>query len=150
MTVGSNVNDEGTPPVKPKKIVPEDETAVAPGQSQEVETRPADSGTSPDKVTEPAYGFWLAGLALVLVTLAALAALLIFRTAFENASDVTTVLGSLFTVVGTVVGTYFGIKTSGDTRDKLQSSIDKAHDTTNHALAELSPESGKRVLEGRS
>ena len=55
---------------------------------------------------------------------------------------------SLFTIVSTVVGTYFGIKTSSDTRDKLQGSIDKAIETANRALAEMAPEAGRRVMRG--
>ena len=149
MTVGSNVNSEGPPPEKKEKVVPGDESALAPSPPQDTEKPLADTDKGPDTAKEPAYGFWLAALALVLVALVAIAALLIFRTVFENASDVIAVLSSLFTVVGTVVGTYFGIKTSGDTRDKLQGSIDKAHDTANHALAELSPEAGRRVVAGR-
>ena len=62
----------------------------------------------------PAYGFWLATIALVLVSLVAFFAMFIFKDVFQNATDVTTVLSTLFTIVGTVVGTYFGIKTSSD------------------------------------
>jgi hypothetical protein len=96
----------------------------------------------------PAYGFWLAALALVLVSVVAFSALLIFRSAFEQATDVTTVLSSLFAVVGTVVGAYLGIKTSGDTRDATQGAVERAHETANRALAELPPEVGRRVAGG--
>jgi hypothetical protein len=96
----------------------------------------------------PAYGFWLAALALVLVSVVAFSALLIFRSAFEQATDVTTVLSSLFAVVGTVVGAYLGIKTSGDTRDATQGAIERAHETANRALADLPPEVGRRVAGG--
>ena len=96
----------------------------------------------------PAYGFWLATISLVLASLVAFFAMLIFKDVFENATDITTVLSALFTVVGTVVGTYFGIKSSSDTRDRLQGSIDKANETANRALAELSTEAGRRVVGG--
>jgi hypothetical protein len=96
----------------------------------------------------PAYGFWLAALALVLVSVVAFSAMLIFKGAFENATDVTTVLSSLFAVVGTVVGAYLGIKTSGDTRDTMQGVAERAHETANRALAELPPEVGRRVAGG--
>jgi len=74
--------------------------------------------------------------------------MLIFKGAFENATDVTTVLSSLFAVVGTVVGAYLGIKTSGDTRDTMQGAAERAHETANRALAELPPEVGRRVAGG--
>ncbi len=112
------------------------------GSPQDAEKRTADTERG------PAYGFWLATITLVLDSLVALLAMLIFQDVFQNASDITTVLSSLFTVVGAVVGTYFGIKTSGDTRDKLQGSIDKANETTNRAMAEISAEAGRRVMRG--
>jgi hypothetical protein len=115
---------------------------------EEPGTPRVEQGSSQDTKKNPAYGFWLATIALVLVSLVAFFAMLVFKDVFENATDITTVLSALFTVVGTVVGTYFGIKTSGDTRDKLQGSIDKANETTNRALAELSPEAGRRVVGG--
>jgi hypothetical protein len=120
------------------------------GQQLPVEQR-TQTVAPPSQDTEksPAYGFWLATITLVLVSLVAFFAMLVFKDVFENATDVTTVLSALFTVVGTVVGTYFGIKTSGDTRDKLQGSIDRANETANRALAELSPDAGRRVVGDR-
>jgi small neutral amino acid transporter SnatA (MarC family) len=91
---------------------------------------------------------YIAALALILVFLVSLVALWIFRDIFENATDVTTVLSSLFAVVGTVVGAYFGIKASGDANDKAQVAIDRANEIANQALVELSPEAGKRVVDG--
>jgi hypothetical protein len=40
----------------------------------------------------PAFGFWLATIALVLVSLVASFAMFIFKDVFQNATDVTTVL----------------------------------------------------------
>jgi hypothetical protein len=122
-------------------------TQVRQPPGQAVQT--TDQGAA-DQTTPAPYGFYLAALTLVLISLITVSAMLIFKGLFENATDVTTVLGSLFAVVGTVVGTYFGIKTSGDTRDKLQGSIDKANETANRALAELDPESGRRVVRDTS
>lgn len=119
------------------------------GAPQVEQGSPQDTKKS-SAVTEkgPAYGFWLAAITLVLVSLVALFAMLIFKDVFQNATDVTTVLSALFTIIGTVVGTYFGIKTSGDTRDRLQGSIDRANEVTNRALAEISAEAGRRVMRG--
>jgi hypothetical protein len=118
-----------------------------PGTSREEHGSQQDTKNgSADTEKRPAYGFWLATITLVLISLVAFSAMWIFKDVFENATDVTTVLGALFTVVGTVVGTYFGIKTSGDTRDKLQTTIDKANETANRALAELPPEKAREVV----
>ena len=94
----------------------------------------------------PPYGMYVAWAALVLISLIAFSAMVIFRDLFENAGEVGTVLGSLFAVVGTVVGAYFGIKTSGDTRDKMQGTIDIANEIAKRALAELPPETSRRVV----
>jgi hypothetical protein len=118
-----------------------------PGASQVGQGSPQDTKKGPaDTEKNAAYGFWLATITLVLVTLVALLAMLIFKDVFQNVTDVTTILGALFTVVGTVVGAYFGIKTSGDTRDKLQGTIDKANETANRALAELPPDKAREVV----
>jgi hypothetical protein len=72
--------------------------------------------------------------------------MVVFQDLFENATEVSTMLGSLFAVVGTVVGAYFGIKTSGDTRDKMQGTIERSNEIANRALAELDPETSRRVV----
>lgn len=110
-----------------------------------------------DQTESPPYGMYVALAALVLISLVAFSAMIIFRSLFETATEVTTVLGSLFAVVGTVVGAYFGIKTSGDTRDKMQGSIDRANEsadraqeTANRALAKLDPKTAAEVLRDRN
>ena len=94
------------------------------------------------------------------MSLVAFAAMLMFRDVFENATDVSTVLASLFAVVGTVVGAYFGIKTSGDARDKMQETIestnrmrdsmqgiiDREKERSTRALAQLDSETRERIL----
>ncbi len=115
------------------------------GQTPHEADQRTDQGAVDQTKSSP-YAFYVAALALVLISLVTVSAMLIFKNLFENATDVTTVLASLFTVVGTVVGTYFGIKTSGDTRDKMQGTIDRATETANRALAELDPEAGRRVV----
>src|SRR5919107_6165624 len=76
--------------------------------------------------------------------------MLIFRNLFENATDVTTVLSSMFAVVGTLVGAYFGVKASNDATDKVRDNLIRTRDITNRALAELDPEVGKRVMRDAS
>ncbi len=109
---------------------------------------PGEPQPRPREQTRP-WALILAALALILVSLVALVALVVFRDVFENASDVTTVLSSLFTIVGTVVGTYFGIKVSGDTTDKTQGAIERANETANRALAQLPPAVGKEMMDER-
>jgi hypothetical protein len=86
--------------------------------------------------------------ALLLVSIGVIWVLASYKSVFTDPTDVTTVLGSWFTVVGSVVGAYFGIKASSDATDKSQSAIQKANNTANHALAALPPETAAEVLRG--
>jgi hypothetical protein len=101
-----------------------------------------------ERAQTPPYALYIAALALVLVSTVSILALWIFRGLLTNATDVTTVLSSLFAVVGTIVGAYFGIKASGDATSKAQGAIDRANETANRALAELTPAAGRRVVDG--
>lgn len=128
------MTEEGT---KTKETQPVAQTATPETQTTETQT------TSP-------YAFYVVALALVLVSLVGSSTLLIFRGLFENATDVTTVLSSLFAVIGTLVGAYFGIKASGDANDKARRATDRANEVANRALAELAPEAGRRVVRDTS
>ena len=147
MANDSNSEGTGTPAAGQGDPTVQPSTGQQPPGEQRTQTVVQPPPTQ-DTEKSPAYGFWLAVLAVVLTSVVAFAAMLIFKNVFENATDVTTVLSALFTVVGTVVGTYFGIKTSGDTRDKTQGAIERANETANRALAELSPDAGRRVVGG--
>jgi hypothetical protein len=88
----------------------------------------------------------------------------IFADLFKNATTVTTALGSLFTLIGTVVGAYFDIKVSNDTSERSQGAIERAHSsaqeanrraeqahgTAQQALAELDPKVARRIVQGDS
>ena len=116
----------------------------------ENEAQPVSRAVAPEAQKASPYALYVIALALVLVSLVALSAMLIFRDLFENATDVTTVLSSLFALVGTLVGAYFGIKASNDATDKVQDTFDRANEVTNRALAELDPQAGRRVVRDTS
>jgi hypothetical protein len=63
--------------------------------------------------------------------------MVIFAELFKEATEVTTPLGSLFTLLGTVVGAYCGIKSTQDTADKATKQVEKAHKRENAALGAL-------------
>lgn len=109
--------------------------------------READTVRGTDTTSRP-YAFFVVALALVSISVTFLLIMLMFRRAFlEQPETVIMALGSLFTVVGTVIGAYFGIKVASDTTDKTRGTIERANDTTNRALAALPPEEGKRITE---
>ena len=86
-----------------------------------------------EKQKSPAYAFWVAAIALGVAALAFIVTMFVFGGLFEDATAVTAALGSLFTLVGTVVGAYFGIKVSNDTADRAQSVIKTASDRAQKA-----------------
>jgi hypothetical protein len=80
----------------------------------------------------PAYAFRVAAIALGAATIAFILTMFIFGGLFD-AATVTAALGSLFTLIGTVVGAYFGIKVSSDTSDRAQTAVRAANDRAQRA-----------------
>jgi hypothetical protein len=107
--------------------------------------READTARATDTASRP-YAFYVVVVALSLVSIVFLVTIVVgtLKGLFA-AEQITTALGSLFTLVGSVVGTYFGIKISGDTTEKTQGAIERANDRANRALAALTPEEGQRI-----
>jgi hypothetical protein len=81
----------------------------------------------------PAYAFWVASIALGMASLAFILTMFIFGGLFDDAATVVAALGSLFTLIGTVIGAYFGIKVSGDTSDRAQGAISAANERAQRA-----------------
>src|SRR5215212_7896225 len=120
------------------------EEQVTPGQEQTT-TSPTGQGappsgqaaSSPDEPasvqTSPPWGMIVVLTALVLVSIGAIWVLASYKSVFTNPTDITTVLGSWFTVVGSLVGAYFGIKASSDTTDKAIGQVEKAARRTERA-----------------
>ena len=102
---------------------------------------PSPGGVQPS----PLYAFYVVVIALSLAATVFVLVMLIFRSLFVDAAEVS----SLFTVVGTVLGAYFGIKVSGDTTDKTRGAIERAKDTANRVLAALPPEEARQVVSSR-
>jgi hypothetical protein len=75
--------------------------------------------------TSPPYNMYVVLAALVLVTVLAALVLLFYRSVFTEATDVTSLLATLFSVIGTVVSAYFGVKSTNDTTDKAIGQVEK-------------------------
>jgi hypothetical protein len=109
------------------------------------------------------YAFFVAALAIVGACLVFVLSMWIFGDLFKNATTVIAALGSLFTLIGTIVGAYFGIKVSSDTSERSQGAIERAHgtteeatrraeqahDTAQQALAELDPDVARKIVQGQ-
>jgi hypothetical protein len=68
----------------------------------------------------------------------------------DKATQVVTVLTSAFTVVGALVGSYFGVQVSSDITYKKRGAIEKAKNITERALGEMDPEASRRVVRDTS
>jgi hypothetical protein len=86
---------------------------------------------SQDEEKSPAYGFRFATIALVVGFLAFALTIWAFGDKFD-AATVTGALGSLFTLIGTVAGAYFGAKSS-DTANRAERDTKAAHDRLERA-----------------
>jgi hypothetical protein len=92
------------------------------------------------------YNLILALTVVVLSTVIFGVVMYIFRDTFNRAALITTALSTLFGIFGTVVGAYFGIKTTNDTIDKTRGDLAKAHANESRALAALPSDEGKKVM----
>jgi uncharacterized membrane protein YraQ (UPF0718 family) len=118
---------------------------------QREQSPPEGEQAQQERQKSPAYAFWVAAIALSVAALAFILTMFIFGGLFEDAATVIAGLGSLFTLIGTVVGAYFGIKVSNDTADRAQDAIktasdrvQKANDLAREAYGKLDPQKLER------
>jgi len=103
----------------------EDQTvAETRGQPDQTTDQAGQAGTT------SAWSYYLVRIAILSVTAAFIVVMVLF--AFldvfnsQNAANITAALGSLFGVVGTLVGAYFGIKASSDAQDSSARTAQRA------------------------
>ena len=83
--------------------------------------------------TSPPYNLYFATVCVLVGAAAYVLTMVIFRSLIKAPEDVAIVSGSLgvlFTLIGTVAGTYFGIKRSSDTEDKGRAAESDANERT--------------------
>jgi len=88
------------------------------------------------------YGFWIIiiiGFGLVaFITLVA-----IFR--WNEVANVATVVGAVSSLVGTVVGAFFGVQFGSAGKEKAEAARDRSQEMAEAALSMLPPESAERL-----
>ena len=89
--------------------------------------------SSPEEEKTPPYNLWFAWSVLAVAIVAYALTMLLFRSLFEDPAVVTGSLGALFTLLGTVAGAYFGVKSSSDTADRAKKQVDEANANTERA-----------------
>jgi hypothetical protein len=89
------------------------------------------------------YGnFFIVALGILAVLLAFLVTMLFSRRFFENPSQVLALLTALFGVIGTLVGTYFGVKAGSDAAQGAQNLASGATTTTGPEILSVQPSPG--------
>lgn len=111
---------------------------------------PSNSESQHSEVPKPPpYNFYFAIASVGVGGVAYVLTMLIFRGLIKTPEDVAIVsgaLGVLFTLIGTLAGTFFGIKSSSDTQDKARVAESKANERTEEAN-ERTEEANKRALD---
>src|SRR5829696_8216488 len=100
--------------------------------------------STPETPSRP-YNFILALVVVLLATIIFGIVMAMFRDTFKEAALVTTALSTLFGIFGTVLGAYFGIKSSNDTSDKARREVAEANDKAGRALAALDPKDATKI-----
>ncbi len=87
------------------------------------------------------YGFWIimSGFALI----AFITVISIFR--WAEVTNVATVVGAVSSLVGTVVGTFFGVQVGGAGKEKAEAARERSEELTRSALSMLPPETARRL-----
>ncbi len=96
----------------------------------------------------PPYAFRIAALGILVAAAVFLVLMLIFRKDIDGAVMVSA-MSTLFTVIGTIIGAYFGIKLTNDNAEKTQAAIKEASDKETEAFGALDPAEAKQILEER-
>jgi len=108
--------------------------------------------------TSRPWGMIVALVAILAVSVGSVWVLVTYQGIFQAPTDVTSVLGSWFTVVGTIVGAYYGIKAGSDannaaqatiqtTNSTAQGTIQTANNVAYQAMGALPPRDAQTVLE---
>jgi vacuolar-type H+-ATPase subunit I/STV1 len=100
-----------------------------------------DDGTEAMRIR---YAFWLAVFGL---GLAALLVVFLVQAGWKTASDVAAVVGLFTSVLGTLVGAFFGVQIGSAGKEKEQRAAQAANRLAQRALAALAPEQAQAVLQ---
>jgi uncharacterized protein YacL len=96
----------------------------------------------------PAYAFRIAALGILVAAGVFLVLMYLFSEDIDGAVMVSA-MSTLFAVIGTIIGAYFGIKVTNDNAEKTQAAIKEANDKETEAFGALDPAEAQRILEER-
>ena len=87
------------------------------------------------------YGFWIIVTGFALVAFITMVS--IFR--WADVTSVATVVGAVTSLVGTVVGAFFGVQVGAVGKERAEASRERSEEVTRAALAMLPPDSAERL-----
>jgi hypothetical protein len=87
------------------------------------------------------YGFWIIIIGFGLVAFITVVSIF----AWSEVTNVATVVGAVSSLVGTVVGAFFGVQVGSVGREKAEAARDRSQEVTEAALSMLPPESADRL-----
>ncbi len=130
------------------------QNTVTPPSLEERQPSPPTKEEKEKEEKSPPYNLWFAWTVLAVAIVAYALTMWLFRNIFEDPAVVTGALGALFTLIGTVAGAYFGVKSSSDTADRAKKQVDEATARTERAnrgakaaLLEVDPNKSKEFKE---
>lgn len=95
-----------------------------------MDDRQGQQSTGEGAQQKPAYGFYLVLAAIVVVAIMYSVTLLLIGDSQRTPETVFGAMAASFTVIGTLVGTYFGIKAGLDGQDKVKQALTRAGDSS--------------------
>ena len=105
------------------------------------------AGSLPDTNVEKSritYAFWLAVIGFIIA--AVLVIFLVIQARYES-KDIVAVAGLFTSVLGTLVGAFFGLQIGSSGRETAQQAANSANSSLNRALAALAPQQAQAVLD---
>lgn len=97
---------------------------------------------------KPAYAFWLVAIGITSVSVIFLMTIGVFRNEFREATEVLSALASVFGMIGTLTGAYFGVKASSDARQTAEDARQHSVAVSHAVLARSEPRAGEEALRG--
>ena len=92
------------------------------------------------------YAFWLAVVGLLLAAALVLILLIANPKAVTTSADIVAIVGLFTSVLGTLVGAFFGVQIGSAGRDKEQQNAQAANRLAQRALAALAPTDAAAVF----
>jgi hypothetical protein len=121
--------------------------------SQSESTSERETLTPAPATTGPAYNFRFAVVCVGVASLIFILTMLVFQDLIKAPADIAIVsgaLGGLFTLIGTLAGAYFGIKSTQDTTEKARQQVEEAHERERAALGALDSNEWEKLRRARS